>query len=359
MKLLIEIDREPKHPRIKREIKQKIISGVYQERIPSLRDLAKEYQANIRTVSKAVSALVKEELLSRGGGNLGFRIQGPENQTFCIGLVASRTKQGFLRANDYYSSIYYGVNKVIQEKRAIFSYQFRDNKSHGYRFMFRNLNLVDGLLIFLPFLSYKEELIELGREKIPFIVVGSSFQEPEINYVDSDNAGDSCMAVESLLAEGHRRIAIVNAEFAEKTDPQERLEGYKQALTKYKLSFYSKLVFMGNDPREVDRFLSLKNKPTALFGSFTGPTEYFLSQLKQKAPQTLKKMSLVVYDDLQDECSAFGIPYTVVKQPLEEIGQLATQKLLELIKDNSSATVRINLSSTLVRKRINREGERI
>ena len=343
-----------KHPQIYREMRQKIISGVYQERIPSLRNLAKEYQANVRTISKAVSALAKEGLLVQGRRNLGFRIRA-ENRTFSIGLIASRTKEYFLEPGDYYSSIYYGVNKVIHEKRAIFSYQYRDNKVSGYRSMFHNLNLVDGLLIFLPFLSYKRELIELGREKFPFVVVGSTFKEPEINYVDSNNVGDSCMAVESLLAHGHRRIAMLNAELPEKTDPEEKLQGYKEVLKKHKVAFDPELVFMGNDPKEAGRFLSLRNQPTALFGTSTGSTGYFLSRLKEKAPNILKKLSLVVYDDHQNECRAFGIPYSVVKQPLEEMGRVATQKLLGLIKGNS-ASVKINLSSTLLHKKISKIG---
>jgi len=340
-----------KHPQIKREIKQKIVSGLYRERIPSLRDLAKEHQANVLTVRKAVSALVEEGLLSRGGGNTGFRIQGKESQIFSIGLIGNRSEEGFFKAGDYYYSIYQGIDKVIQEKRAIFSYHFRDNKPPGYRFMFRNLNLVDGLLIFLPFLSYKQELVKLGREKFPFMVVGSSFKEPEINYIDSDNTCDSRMAVESLLARGHRRIAIINEKQLEHTDPEERLRGYKEALNKYKVRFDPQLVFMGNDPREVDRLLSLENQPTAFFSTFTGPTELFLSRLKEKAPQLIKKISLVVYDDLENECQTLGIPYTVVNQPLEEMGQLATQKLLEMIKGNN-APIKINLASTLVSKNV-------
>jgi len=349
MKMLVEVNQEPKHPRIKRQIKQKIISGLYQERIPSLRDLAKEYQANIRTISKAVSALVEEGLLVRGGGNLGFRIRGAEVQTFSIGLIGNRAKKGFFKAGDYYFSIFQGIDEVIQKERAIFSYHFRDNKSRGYRYMFRNLGLVDGILIFLPFIEYKQELFQLARKNFPFIVVGSSFEEPDINYVDSDNVGDSCTAVGSLLAQGHRRIAITTEKLPYQTDPHERLQGYKEAFDKYEVSFDPELVFMGNESKEVDRFLSLKNQPTALFGAFAKPTEHFLSGLKQKAPNFLKELSLVIYDDFQDEGHILGRAYTAVKQPMEEIGRVATQELLALIK-GSSAPVKINLSSTLIRK---------
>ena len=151
------------------------------------------------------------------------------------------------------------------------------------------------------------------------------------------------------MSEGHRRIGIIYQEVVGKTDPEEILQGYKKALEKYKVTFDPQLVFIDTEPKEVDRFLSLEERPTALFATNFASGFPFLHRLRQKSPELMKKLSLVVYDDHRDECGVFGIPYRVIKQPLKEMGELATRKLQELIKGNCPP-IKINLHSSLISK---------
>lgn len=86
----------------------------------------------------------------------------------------------------------------------------------------------DGLIISGPRYD-DQELVDLARDGFPVVIQGS-LPGLDVPSVDVDNAAGARLAVEHLLALGHRRIAcITNAPLAY-TAASERVAGYREAL---------------------------------------------------------------------------------------------------------------------------------
>ena len=337
-----------KHPVIKRKLREKIISGEYTDRIPSLRTLSSEFGVHIITLNKAIDELVKEELLVKRAREGIFIKEIAHLKTPSIGLVGNPKEKSFFHSGGYYALIFDGVHEILQEQGTIFSYQIKGSNI-GYRQLFRNHKMIDGMLIFTPFLYYKEDLLKLGNSGFPFIVVGSTFSEPEINYIDSDDVRDSFMATEYLIKAGHKRIAFLTRSDNSKLDSQMRFKGYSQALKKYRLKVNSDLV-CNAEKESILKLFSLQEKPTALFAAFVEPLTQNLLLMRNKKKSLPQGFEIVTYDDFHNQLSQFGFPYAVVEQPLKEIGRMAAEKLFALIEGKEEVPIKINLRSKLVFK---------
>lgn len=97
----------------------------------------------------------------------------------------------------------------------------------GYASLVRS-GRTDGLIVSGPRYD-DEELVALARDGFPVVIQGS-LPGLDVPSVDVDNEAGARLAVEHLLALGHRRIAcITNASLAY-TAASERLAGYRGAL---------------------------------------------------------------------------------------------------------------------------------
>ncbi len=337
-----------KYPAIKKELQTRIVNGEYGDRLPSLRAMSSEFSSNVITINKAVDALVTEGVLERKLRRGIFVKDLTPVATRSIGVVGNPTEEEFFLPGDYSTPLIRGLNVVLHNEKAIFSYQTRE-PSVLYRRLFRNLTMVDGLLVCLPHLAYTKELIRLGRTGFPLVVIGSSFPEPEINYVDSSDYADSFTAVERLIKTGHRRIALLTESMERKLDPVMRAEGYRRALEKHGLKVNPALMWdAAGEPLE--KLLAPAAKHTAVFAAFQKPLLQYLTVFTRKRTAVQGGPAIVAYDDFRGEVSRFGYPCTVIEQPWEEMGRIAAEKLLALIAGEETGPVKINLRSAMVEK---------
>lgn len=325
-----------------KQIRQKIIRGEYFERLPGLRELAEEYNANPRTIRKALDPLINEGLLHLKQRS-GIFVVGRGHH--CIGIVARPAETGFFE-NVYYYPIFKNALREIEQRRDSFSYQERID-GLPYERVFRNNSAVDGLLLFATYDKDKEELLRL-KGRLPFIIIGTSYPGKEISYVDCDNSGDSRNAVRHLIKSGHERIAFICSAPHSRTEIL-RLRGYRNALNESKIDFDKSLIVMENPEsktfeRKVKTLFGSCNAPTALFGAHYAPTEKALEMLGE----TRNNLAVIVYDDPGDGLSRFNIPYGAITQPLFEIGRLAIEKLYGLITGDLVPPVQIKLRSKLI-----------
>ncbi len=74
-------------------------------------------------------------------------------------------------------------------------------------------------------------LDELIARQIPVVLVGRDGGERGVSWVKTDEAGGVYMAMQHLLARGHRRCGVITAS-DERTHPlvRERMNGYRRAL---------------------------------------------------------------------------------------------------------------------------------
>jgi LacI family transcriptional regulator len=193
---------------------------------------------------------------------------------------------------------------------------------------------VDGIL-FCPAKGTSPDTIErLRRWHLPFVLVTRYLFEVEADYVGADNVLGAEMAVEHLLANGHRRIAMIGGP-ADSSARRERRRGYCNALERRGLNVDESLsiaspVTRDGGHRAILELLKPPDPPTAAlcyndvvaFGVMLG------LQAAGRVPG--EDFSVVGFDDIE-EAALWRPALTTVSIAPRQIGVEAARLLLERI----------------------------
>lgn len=169
-------------------------------------------------------------------------------------------------------------------------------------------------------------------EGIPLVLVDRVVQDVECDTVVVDNQGGAEMAINYLIANGHRRIALLRDKSGIYT-AQERLAGYQNALQANGIALDETLVGVSHSTVEhaieaTIRLFSRRSRPTALLTVDSLMTQGALLGLRSMGLSIPHDVSLVGFDDFN--LATFTDPQiTVVAQPIPEMGPLAAKLLLE------------------------------
>lgn len=190
----------------------------------------------------------------------------------------------------------------------------------------------DGLIVSGPRYD-DQELVELARDGFPVVIQGS-LPGLDVPSVDVDNEAGARLAVEHLLALGHRRIAcITNASLAY-TAASERLAGYREALAAAGITEEPGLVAEGafdaqSGHAAMARILAYAT-PDAIFvasdvvaiGAIAGLREAGLSVPGDVSVVGFDAIPLVAYLDP---------PLTTISLPAHDLGRAAGRAILDRI----------------------------
>ncbi|RAK63869.1 LacI family DNA-binding transcriptional regulator [Hymenobacter edaphi] len=200
---------------------------------------------------------------------------------------------------------------------------------------------VDGLLISLSSeTSDVEHLRELLDRNMPIVQFDRVSTELNTTKVVADNFAGAFAATEHLIKAGRRRIAHL-------TIPpwisitQERLAGYRAALEQYGLEYDESLVRYGTfGPDEattmVDDLLAQASPPDAFFTASDRLALGALAALQRRKIAIPQDVSLIGFTNL-NVADLLSPSLSTVVQPAQEIGQIAAERLIELIERKQKA----------------------
>jgi LacI family transcriptional regulator len=196
-------------------------------------------------------------------------------------------------------------------------------------------NRVAGILFVAAGVS-TELVSELGQRRVPLVVIDREVADVEVDTVMTNHAQGGCLATQHLIDLGHRRIACIagNSEVAPSAD---RLTGYRQTLQKNDLAYDEGLVVKGDFQyrsgyEATNDLLTKKKPPTAVFACNDLMAVGCISAASALGFRVPDDLSVVGFDDVQ--LASYTNPsLTTVDQPKVEIGTLATQMLLERMKN--------------------------
>jgi LacI family transcriptional regulator len=209
--------------------------------------------------------------------------------------------------------------------------------------------LADGLLLVLP-RNAEAYLDSLRLRQVPYVL---------IDHQGFDNTGPSVVATNErgaydatsyLIRVGHRRIGFITGAL-DLPCARDRQAGYRRALQEHGLPHDPGLIQEGNffQPQGFSaayRLLEQPAAPTAIFASNDvtafGAMEA-AHEFRRRIPEDL---SIVGFDDIPQAAQVHPLLSTV-RQPLEEMGRLATRMLLEIL-DGQPHRARVELSTELV-----------
>jgi LacI family transcriptional regulator len=190
----------------------------------------------------------------------------------------------------------------------------------------------DGLIVSGPRYD-DEELVELARDGFPVVIQGS-LPGLDVPSVDVDNEAGARLAVDHLLALGHRRIAcITNASLAY-TAASERLTGYREALAAAGVAEDSALVAEGafdaqSGHRAMSQILSHAT-PDAIFVASDVVAIGAIAGLREAGLSVPGDVSVVGFDAIP-LAAYLDPPLTTIALPAYDLGRAAGRAILDRI----------------------------
>lgn len=330
------------------EIKFRTFPGMRFDTV-TIKDIAKALNFSTSTVSRALRGSYEisdetKKLVLEYAEKINYRpnpiaLSLKERRSRSIGVVVSEI------ANTFFSEAINGIESIAYNRgyHVIVTQAHESEEREKVNVMHHASRSVDGLLISLSSgtidLSYLKELKEKG---LPIVFFDRITDEIDTHKVTANNYLGAFQATEHLIYQGFKRIAhIANSSYLSIT--KERLKGYQDALEKHHLPYNESLIKYchhgGMISTEIEAVLSElfrgKNKPDAIFTSSDRITIVcfgLLKKMKVKNELGFAGFSNIKVGDL------FEPPLTVVRQPAFEIGQSATELLIQMIESKRPVT---------------------
>lgn len=209
----------------------------------------------------------------------------------------------------------------------------------------------DGAILVLAH-GQSNRLEMLFRHKIPFVVVDHRGElGADVPSVGATNWLGGRMATEHLLSLGHRRIAIISGD-ANLRCSRDRIAGYRSALEDAGIPIDPELIRPGGFIQQTGyeqtcALLDLPEPPTAIFAGSDTQAMGVYSALRARGLSVPDDMSVIGFDDVPI-ASIVTPTLTTIRQPLVEMGRIATTMLLRLIAEEPLDTMRVELTTSLI-----------
>ena len=193
---------------------------------------------------------------------------------------------------------------------------------------------VDGLIILTGRLS--DAALRNIAKSLPVVVTGRNLTAPSLYSLDFNNFLGAQIATQHLISLGHRQIAFISGD-PEHPDANERLRGYRAALSAAGVPFNPALVLPGNYLEKsgleaVEKLIDSGVRFSAIFAANDQMAFGAALALHRRGLRVPENVSLVGFDDLAGAVHSIP-PLTSIHQGPFELGKLAAVSLLHLLAD--------------------------
>lgn len=326
-------------------------------------DLAKTLGVSAGTVSRSlndhpsISQKTKQRVIVMAN-ELGYKtnkfaVNLSKQKSNTIGVIVPKLNSIFM------STVLAGIEKIVNEAgyNLIISQSLESMEKEKLNAKTLYDSGVDALLVSLAYdTSNFDHFAHYIRNKIPLIFIDRVHNLPNCSTIIINNRLAGFEATEHLIALGCKNLLYIGGNI-KRNVYLDRLEGFKDALTKHQLDFdQSHLLETDLSPNDVDSVIhyikSMKNAVDGLFVSSDNFAAHIIKALKRenyKIPQDIK---IVGFNN--DPISDLVTPtLTTVNYPGYEMGILAGQSVISQL--NGSINLQPANSITLRHKLIKRE----
>jgi LacI family transcriptional regulator len=323
-------------------------------RRPTMRDVAEVSGVSLKTVSRVVNdeagvSTATAERVRRSISQLGFRRNDIAHSlrkrvsSSTLGLVIEDL------ANPFYSLVARAVESVARSHDCMLIAVSSEEDPARERELLAALvrRRVDGLLV-VPACDDHSFLSTEMHMGTPVVFLDRPPTGIDADVVLLDNRNGAYMAVQHLIDQGHRRVAMVG-DLAEIWTATERLRGYREAMHENGLAVGSGLVRLGSHDistaEAVTRDLLAEERPTAIFAGNNLTCIGVLRAIQSTGQQ----VAVVGFDDFE-LADMLALPATVVAHDPAEMGRVAAELLFARLAGDDSPAQRVVMPVRLVRR---------
>jgi LacI family transcriptional regulator, galactose operon repressor len=273
-------------------------------------------------------------------------------RTLTLGLVINKSPAQ-LSADAFLPSVLYGIASVTAAAGFKLLVEAVEDVSRpdAYISLFHEAH-VDGIILACSYAGNRQ-LAPLRDVNFPIVVWGQ-IPGSDLPFVDVDNVRAAQVAVEHLIALGHRRIACITNAPPQFTESIDRLRGYRNALEAAGIPFAEALTRYGNyDERSgfdaMCSLLGLSERPSAVFAASDVIALGALRAARSAGLQVPLDLAVVGFDDIQ--LAEFVLPpLTTVRVPAHAIGATAARMVLDNIQTSISPVATLLGTELVIRE---------
>ncbi|WP_044171197.1 LacI family DNA-binding transcriptional regulator [Flectobacillus major] len=309
----------------------------------TIKDIARQLNISVATVSRALRDMPDIKPETRQAVLDLAKEWDYQPNVLATSLVKSRTKTLGVIVPDLGYHFFSAVVKGIEAEAFHRGYSLLLTQTgESYERELINLQTlsrgqVEGFIISLSQeTSNYEHLKRLQRKGIPMVFFDRDAVEIDVSKVMVDNVGAAYEAVQHLLDNGCKKIAIL-AGPKNVTVSNQRLEGYKKALKDAGIQVDEALIVHGEYNLEkaialTTQLAELNEIPDGLVVVSDRLAVGSIMALKAKGIRIPEDVAVVSFND-EPICSLITPTLSSVAQPTAEIGRMATSLLINQIED--------------------------
>lgn len=227
-----------KFQRLRERIREALDAGEFTGRLPGERELARRFNANAKTVSKALNDLTAEGLLVRrvGRGTFVASMRGPGFAVHATRRYAwfVATDRGQAAGRAVFEHALAAAEKNSREVVLRSVQASMDGMLPAHAISPAELREFDGIALFGAKPS-RELLADLLRLHLPLVLVDVQHESIRTNCVVTDCAGGAFALCEYLIALGHRDIRLaIDPEWMPNASGAEL--GYRSSMIRHALT---------------------------------------------------------------------------------------------------------------------------
>jgi len=317
----------------------------------TIKDIARALGLSTSTVSRALRGSYEispetKKLVLEYAEKINYRpnpiaLSLKERRSRSIGVIVCEI------ANTFFSQAINGIESIAYNRgyHVIISQSHESYEREMVTVQHLASRSVDGLLVSLSnettdFSHFKQ----LHDKGLPIVFFDRITDEINTHKVIANNCKGAYEATEHLLKTGFRRIAhITNSPYL--SISKERLQGYKDALQAHNMPFEEKLLHYcyhgGMIYEEVEeavkQLLKMKQQPDAILCASDRLTTCCMTALQKEGKKVPEDMAVIGFTNT-NLAELFNPPLSAVRQPAFDIGQVATELLIQIIESKRPVT---------------------
>lgn len=220
----------------------------------------------------------------------------------------------------------------------------------------------DGILIMSQSDTDNAFIYHVKQSGIPMVVLNRQLDDPGIPNVTADDREGVKMAIDYAIAEGHRKLAIIEGKSGFRSSDLRR-QGFLDSLIANGLPPIPEYFSPGDYSIEsgytqMSRLLTLPDPPTLVFCSNDDMAIGAMNACYDRKITIPEQVSLIGFDDIM--FARYTNPaLTTVRKPVADIGELGTKLLIGLMRtpaqqDPADSRQRFVKTELTVRSSVNR-----
>lgn len=311
------------------------------QKTPSIYDVAKQAEVSPATVSRFLNRTTyvsdaKSSKIEQAIRALGYKPnysmnQGRNTRSMTIGVLVQNPE------SPHTSRFLNDMEKVLNEQgySLVIATEHWKNKLESHALEYLERSNVDGIIVVTGTLTDKQILDY--SETMPVVAFGYDVIGKRVRSINIDNVLGGYMATLHLLQQGHLNIAHIKG-LLNQPDAVARFVGYKKALQEAGIKVQSKLIKQGDFSSETGykmtkELIESNNHFSAIFAANDQTAYGAIKALHDHGLRVPEDVSVVGFDDLPTSYY-FTPALTTLRQPVEEIGVVCAESILNLLNGN-------------------------